>query len=313
MAATQGAVRVDSQGKYLDTTEVANPVPESGVAHREAVVIADPEIASNRTMVSTGGALSITSVAGNSEIAEGTGLLSKIHKFGRNDNVGTTFTPVTIGGIYRTPQVGSATTLRVKAGDANDTAGGSGAQEITLIGIDETGVDFTETLATAGASPSASTTTTVFRLFRAIVTKSGTYGNQTTGSHAADIVIENSAGTEDWMTIQYAGFPRGQSQCAVYTVPTGKLVFVENFYITTDSNKPVDILLMRRDNALQSSPPYDSVRVHSEFTGLQNPFFSNLITPLGPFQEYTDIGWMAKVAVGTADVSVEFEILLKDA
>jgi len=43
-------------------------------------------------------------------------------RFGRNTAIGATYTPVTRSGHYRTPQAGSATTLRVKAGgNANDT------------------------------------------------------------------------------------------------------------------------------------------------------------------------------------------------
>jgi hypothetical protein len=78
---------------------------------------------------------------------------SIIHKFGHNTAIPTTYTPVTSIGSYPTPQVSGATTLRIKAGgDANDTAAGTGAREITLIGVDETGAEVTETLATAGAS-----------------------------------------------------------------------------------------------------------------------------------------------------------------
>ena len=52
---------------------------------------------------------------------------SIIHKFGKNISTNTSFTPVSIGGIYQTPQAGSATTLRIKSGgNANDTAAGSG-------------------------------------------------------------------------------------------------------------------------------------------------------------------------------------------
>ena len=54
--------------------------------------------------------------------------ISVVKKFGRNPAVGTSFVPVTQGSVYQTPQSGSATTLRIKAGgSANDTAAGSGA------------------------------------------------------------------------------------------------------------------------------------------------------------------------------------------
>jgi len=52
-----------------------------------------------------------------------------IQKFGANPAVGTTFVPVSDGGIYMTPQAAGAKALRIRAGgNANDTAdGGSGS------------------------------------------------------------------------------------------------------------------------------------------------------------------------------------------
>jgi hypothetical protein len=105
-------------------------------------------------------------------------------KFGRNTAVGTTYVPIALGGIYRTPQVGSATALRIKAGDSNDTAAGSGAQSITLEYCNTSGERVIETLATAGASPSANTSQTAIRLDRFYVAGSGTYATQSAGSHA---------------------------------------------------------------------------------------------------------------------------------
>ena len=58
-----------------------------------------------------------------------------VNKFGRNASVGTTYVPVTVGGVYNTPQPAAATTLRIKAGgDANDAAAGTGAREVTVVG-----------------------------------------------------------------------------------------------------------------------------------------------------------------------------------
>ena len=99
-------------------------------------------------------------------------------RFGRNTAIGATYTPVTRSGHYRTPQAGSATTLRVKAGgNANDTAAGSGARQITLVGLDATGNVITETLATAGASASAATTKSLKLLQACCDESSATYWN----------------------------------------------------------------------------------------------------------------------------------------
>jgi len=146
---------------------------------------------------------------------------SVVHKFGHNEAVGTSYEAIAAGGIWRTLQPASATTLRVKAGNTNDTNGGSGAWEIELQGISATGALITETVTLAGTSASTATTQTFIRLIRFFVTKSGTYGTPSAGSHADAIVIENGAGGTDWGTIPLSGLAHGQSQVALYTVPLG--------------------------------------------------------------------------------------------
>ena len=133
--------------------------------------------------------------------------VSVIHKFGGNPAVGTSYVPLSIGGIYRTPQAASATALRIKSGgNANDDKDGSGAREITLIGLDENWNEVSEAVETNSAAASTATSTTFTRLYRAYVSASGTYASQSAGSHSANIVIEDSGGTEDWATISATGF-----------------------------------------------------------------------------------------------------------
>ena len=169
---------------------------------------------------------------------------SMVHKFGHNTAIGTAFETVSVGGIYQTPQSTSATTLRIKSGgNANDTAAGSGAREVTLVGIDETGAEVSETLATAGASASSATTTTFMRLYRSFVSGSGTYANSSTGSHSADIVIENSAGGTDWATIVVNGFAKSQSEIGAYTIPVGYTGYLLGGFGFVDSTKVTDYVL----------------------------------------------------------------------
>lgn len=237
---------------------------------------------------------------------------SVVHKFGAA-NVGTTYTPVCEGGFYRTPQVAGATTLRIKAGgDANDTAAGTGAREVTLEGLNATGAEIVETIATNGASASTATTNSFIRLHRLYVSASGTYATQSTGSHVGDIVVENSAGTEDWATITSTDFARGQSQIAVYSIPTGKKGFIKEVFMSIDTNKSVDVTFFQRENILETAAPYTPMRLITEAKGLSGPFSLPIQTPINGFDGPCDIGFMAKVSTGTADLTVDFEILLKD-
>jgi len=235
---------------------------------------------------------------------------SVVHKFGRNSDVGTSFVPVCNGGEYQTPQVAGATTLRVKAGgDSDDDAAGSGARSVTLQGLDETGALASETLATAGTSASAYTTTTFIRLFRLFVASSGTYATATAASHADDITIED--GSNDWATIDATDFPRSQSQIGVYSIPLGYKGFIERVEVSTQSNKVVDLNFYARENILETAAPYTAMKLKRELVGIEGNSESTFPIPKGPYPALTDIGFMARVSTGTADVSVDFTILLE--
>lgn len=242
--------------------------------------------------------------------------LTTVKKFGRNPSVGTSYVPVCLGGFYRTPQSGSATTLRIKAGgNANDTAAGTGAREVTIIGTDENFNEVSEAVATAGASASASTTTTFTRIYRAFVSSSGTYATQASGSHSGNIVIENTAGTEDWGTVGATNFPKSQSEIGAYTVPAGKTAYVKLRDLSIDSGKTIDLVFFSRENADETAAPYTAMRAQSVVSGVSGgsiETFGVADVPFGPYAGPTDIGFMAKVSTGTASVSVEFEIILLD-
>ena len=234
---------------------------------------------------------------------------SIIHKFGKNSAVGTNVVPVTNGGIYNTPQVSGATTLRIKAGNVNDTALGSGAREISITGIDETGSLQTEILATAGASASASTTVTFIRLVSAFVSGSGTYATQSIGSHAADVVIENGAGGTDWGIIQLDNFPASETEIGAYTIPFGYTGYFLSAYGFSESTKTTELTFFVRSGILETAPPYQAMRVLFE-EYIQGGEFT--AKPKAPIFMGTacDVGFLAKIGVGTAKVDVDFEILL---
>lgn len=235
---------------------------------------------------------------------------SIVQKFGRNPSIGTTFAPVTRGGHYRTPQPAAATTLRVKAGgNANDTAAGSGAQELTLVGLNASGVEITETLATAGASASSATSNSFIRLYRCYVSASGTYATESAGSHSGDLTIENGAGGTDWALIGSADFPRAQTEIAAYSIQTGYTGYVISAVIYSDTSKTTDVILFQRGGILRAAAPYAGMRaLHSVqvYGGTSEILFRSAIK----IDAESDIGWMAKVNTGTASVGVNFGILL---
>lgn len=239
---------------------------------------------------------------------------SLIHKFGKNDAVPTTYTPLSIGGIYRTPQIAGATTLRIKAGgNVNDNQAGSGARSVYIEGIDITGAKQTEILlphATDGTLVGVTGTKSFIRITRHFVYESGTYASASASSHAASIVIENSAGTEDWATIRVDDLGKGQGQIGIYTVPLGFTAYIYNYVLTTDNNKPVDFLFIKREGILDTAPPYQSMRSIVEEVGITGSFDGEFKGGQ-KFEELTDIGWMVRGA-STPIVTCDFEILLVD-
>lgn len=237
---------------------------------------------------------------------------SLVHKFGRNDNANTNYAPVAIGGIYQTPQVASATTLRIKAGgNINDTAAGTGARKVFLEGLDETGALVNEELITAGIAASAVTSITFIRLFRDYVLDSGTYASSVAGSHSGDIVIENGAGGTDWTTIDSTGFARSQTEVGAYTVPLGKTAYLLDYDLTSDGNKTFDFLFFKREGVLDSAAPYKAMRLQFEGVGITGGTSLEFPDPIR-FEELIDIGFMAKVPSGTADITATFHLLLID-
>lgn len=235
------------------------------------------------------------------------------HQFGRNVACPITYVPVSDAGIYRTPQPAGATALRVKAGgNASDTAAGSGARSIKLHGINANGDEVTEVIATAGASASQPTTQTFVRLYLAEVHESGTYGTQAAGSHVANIVIENAAGTEDWASILLNGFPSSSSAIGSITVPRNHVGLVSSLSINVDQAKTTDVLILQRSGILDAAAPYHPIKKVQEFLGVAS---ANTITFDMPirFPELTDVGAMARVSNGTGAVSIDMEILMLEA
>ena len=232
-----------------------------------------------------------------------------VHCFGRNISIGSTFTPITRSGFYRTPQVSGATALRVKAGgNANDTANGSGGRSVTFVGLDATGALISDTVATAGASASAPTTKTFIRLMDAFVSSSGTYATQTNPSHVGTITIENAAGGSDWAQISDGSFPRGDSEIGVYTVPKGRSAYVQAIRASSDADKKTNIILFKRGNILETVAPYSPMVLVSEFPAISGSLQIDYDPPLA-FPELTDFGFMAATTTSTVDVSISFDVV----
>jgi hypothetical protein len=234
-----------------------------------------------------------------------------VHKFGRNPS-GTLGVEDTVSDLGQMQFPTSASTMRVKAGgNAADTAAGAGAREVTIYGLDNTGALAQEAVATAGAAASSATTTTFLRVFRARVTGSGTYattGTATAGSNQGDIVIEDSSGTNDYITIpQY----EGTTEYAGYHVPINTTAYLLGATIQVDASKSSDVILYQRPSFLSTASEIQSRRVVLYFDGIAGATNFTLQSPIKIDGE-TDLWWTFIPTANGTECAVDFELLIVD-
>lgn len=234
---------------------------------------------------------------------------SLVKKFG-SGSVGTSVVPITQTQDYQTPTTAQA--LEFVSNNANDTAAGSGAQEITIQGLDSNWEQVTQTLETNGTTAVA-LGTNLTRLYRWYVSRSGTYATSTAGSHAGILTIQGSGGGTVWDTIPVAPFPMGQSQIGVYSIPSGKKAFLYHKNVHVDTNKSADVFFFQRPIVDDVTTPYTgTMRLVNREVGAAGSIVTGDAFPSGPFVGPCDIGYMGEVSTGTADISVNFELLLVD-
>lgn len=233
---------------------------------------------------------------------------SLVHKFGASASVGTTLSPVALANTYQTPT--SATALEFVSSDANDTSAGTGAREVTVVGLDTNWAEVSQTVTTNGTSAVA-LGTNLTRLYRWYVSSSGTYATSAAASHAGTLTIRAAGGGATWSQITISPFPMGQSQIGVYTIPTGKTGYLLSADMYVDSAKAVDLLVFQRPNANDVTSPYSGgMRLISQWAQVQGHVPYRPKAPRGTFVGPCDIGFMGKVTAGTGSATVECELLL---
>ena len=229
-----------------------------------------------------------------------------IHKFGHNGAVPNgSYEFITDLG-QTAHALSAATTVRIKAGgNAADDTAGAGAREITIQGIDDNLNEITETITTAGAAASAVTTALFWRVHRMWVSSVGTYGVANT----AAITLENGTGGTDIIRIAAT---EGQTEDAIFTIPTGKTGYLLSAFITVDANQDADIKIYTRGDINDTTAPMKSKRLKKHFTGVSENVNYNPRSPNTVLPALTDIWVEAQGGGGSTAVSADLEILLID-
>ena len=244
------------------------------------------------------------------EVAKGTVKgHSIIHKFGAA-TLTTALRVVSQTGAYQTPL--AAVLLEVVSDSAADGVGGIGARKVKIIGLNSSWEEIEQEIELNGVTPVA-IPVAMIRLYRWFISESGSYADSTTSSHVGNISIQALGAGTVWDTIPVSPVPTGQSVIGVYTVPIKKTGFLLSKKIFVDSSKAADIFFFQRPFANDVTAPYKGTRRMIEReVGLAGTLPMDFVSPKGPFVGPCDIGFIGSVSVGTAEASVEFELILVD-
>lgn len=148
--------------------------------------------------------------------------------FGRNPDIDSATTPEDLwnnGGTYTGhPVPCPSETIEIFSSDPNDTAGGTGAQQLRVRGLDDNFAEIEETIKLNGVTPVASTQN--FCRFReAYVSRAGSGG-----SNAGTITIRNSTTTANVFALMPVG--ANQDGVGAVTVPSGRTWVLDSYHIS---------------------------------------------------------------------------------
>lgn len=217
--------------------------------------------------------------------------VTPVHLAGLNQAVGGALEDCwPVGGTY--PWIVTPSQLRIKAGgNANDTAAGSGARQVTLIGLDTTGSPLTQVLTTAGAAASSYSSSAFLRLNYAYVSSCGTY----LGSNAGNIWIEDSGGNS--VGIILAG--NGGTEQPIYSVPLGHTLYLTRLQLSFTKDECAAYVRIREAITTKTAPVEASRAIwHNRGTDLTVVKDFRTYYPL---PELTDI-WSDGMTFGTTSI-----------
>lgn len=238
---------------------------------------------------------------------------SIVTKFGRNGAVGTTLSFIAIGGNYQTPT--TTQSLEILSTDANDNSVGTGAQKVIIQGLDNSWNIQLDTIALNGLTPVA-LNKQFTRVYRGWIYESGSYATTTTPSHVGQITLRGAGAGATWFVIDTyeetaTGFGIGQTQIGAYTIQSGYSAYLLSKTFSIEANKPASLYFFKRDNAQDVVAPYSgTMRLFEQNDGIEVPFTVVGKAPLIKINGVAELGFFAKTAVGTASVSVEFQLLV---
>lgn len=227
------------------------------------------------------------------------GSVEVVHKFGSSSLVTTT--PSDLWDLSTIqPQIGrppEALPVRIRSGgDVNDTAAGTGARSILILGINDSGEVAAETIVTAGASQSAQTTGNYWRVFRTDVMDTGVYSGTNTGT----IIIENTNGL-GLSGILAANGQTGTTLFSIGGANQASLVSVDAFI---EGTKSVNITMYQHTAFNKVVSPFGAVRVIGQWQQLPEGTHDLVGRTSIPVAPWSDTWFVATTNTSTSAVSI---------
>jgi len=209
--------------------------------------------------------------------------------FGHNANVDTSFETVADTSALLS-EMSAAQQLKVVSSSTQDASGSSGANTLTINGLDGTYATLSKTIALGGTG-AVTVTGGYLRVFEAHVATAGS-----SGTNIGDITVTNSGAST---TLLQVAAGEGQSHAAIYTAPTGTTLYISQIWASEGTTKGSEVHLFTREpGGVWRSRMLTSVN-HS-------PFSLALAMPI-PVSAKTDIQMRAKALQAGANVTAGFE------
>jgi len=227
---------------------------------------------------------------------------SIVTKYGRNLSVGT-------GGediwAYTTmPWATAAFSAEFVSVSGNDTAAGSGCQELTVQGLDANW-EYQSVATDSNGTSAVAIAGTWLRIWRAFVSRTGTYHDDNAGSMTVRVAGGGTIHNQIWVG-------EGQTTYGGYTVGAGKTAYLIYALITVDSGKTAQVIFNMCPNVNDVSTPFTGAkRRQLILDGIAGAVEYQPKAPRGPYAAYSDLWWYAKPSASAA-ISVDFQLLVVD-
>lgn len=238
-----------------------------------------------------------------------------VHKFGAGGGIGTALKPITTSLTYQMPQTAQALEILSDdpADDGTTSPRGAGAWVVRVIGIAvwADGEVF-EDVVLEGTTPVA-LTTNFLRVYRMKVSSSGIYADQDNPSHDSLITLRGAGAGVTWGTVMsLSSFGLAQTEIACYSVPAGKQIFMSGALVSVEATRAANIVFCVREGADIIVAPYTAFQAKIVLRSITDSVPIDQYTPYGPFTGPCDLIWLGEATANTANLSVDFDLIIFD-